>query len=162
MNQKVYQVSEKFIRISIIRRTATFRALRGKELFKGQFPIMKMICENEGCTQKFLADRLLVTPASVALSLKRLAKAGLIKKSADASNLRCNRIYSTDKGRAITQESLKIHEQLDHRTFRGFTEEEMEILNGFFTRIVENLQDETNTEPIFEYADSSAGLPEQE
>lgn len=134
-----WNISEKFIRISVLRGLMVHKALRGKELFKGQFPIMETICENEGCSQKFLSDRLLVSPASIALSIKRLVKAGMIHKETDENNLRCNRIYSTEKGRRTRDEAYEIHMEIHRKTFDGFSPEEKACLESYFDRIIENL-----------------------
>lgn len=142
MEEKNRILSEKFIRIHVLRGLFMHKAMKGKELFKGQYPILAIICENEGCSQKFLADQLMVSPASIALSVKRLCKAGMIHKDVDENNLRCNRIYSTEKGRMLKDHACELHKDLDERSFAGFSEEEKIQMSLFFDRILENLQGE--------------------
>ena len=142
-------LSEKFIRINILRGLMVHKVLKGKELCKGQYPILEVICSNEGCTQKYLADQLMVSPASIALSVKRLIKAGIIRKDVDECNQRCNRVYSTEKGREIRAEACKLYQEIDRRTFEGFSEEEKKQMDLLFTRILENLQSEDSGVSLF-------------
>lgn len=149
MNQLYAELSEKMVRIDVMRRTVMCRELYGKELFKGQFPIMRVICENEGCTQKFLADHLMVTPASIALSVKRLEKSGMIRKATDKTNLRCNKIYSTSKGRETMEMVREMNAALEERMFEGFTEEELLETMELIGRISDNLRNYLNIPPDF-------------
>ena len=142
-------ISDKLIRVNVLRRLLVQKNLRGKNLFKGQFPIMEIICENEGCTQKFLADQLMVSSASIALSIKRLVKAGMIEKTADENNLRCNRIYPTEKGRKSKEEACSVHAEIDQRTYRGFSAEEKAQLDAFLLRMIKNLESETDSVTLY-------------
>ena len=132
--------------IGILRRLQIQKLIRGKEIFKGQFPILEIICCNEGCTQKFIADSLMVSQASIALSVKRLVKAGMIEKTVDENNLRCNRIYPTDKGRAMKEQLAEIHNSVDEMTFKGFSDAEIGTLEKFFSHMIDNLSEDRKGE----------------
>ena len=73
----------------------------GSGLYDGQLPILECLIDCPGSTQIQLAERLAVTPASIAQSTKRLQRAGLIEKRVDENNLRCNRLYATESGAAV-------------------------------------------------------------
>ena len=146
MNNSYRSLGGKLFTIGILRRLQMQKLIHGKEIFKGQFPILQIICENEGCTQKFIADSLMVSQASIALSVKRLCKAGLIEKTSDESNLRCNRIFATEKGRVITEELAAKHDEADENTFKGFSEEELKTIDGIFSRIIDNLSEDRKGE----------------
>ena len=78
--------------------------LAGYGLHFGQPRILFTIDEMTGATQKELAKRLQITPASLAMSLKRLQKAGFLDKDVNGKDLRCNKICLTPKGRqAVTR-----------------------------------------------------------
>jgi len=149
MEEKNKILSEKFLRINVLRGLMVHKVLKGKELCKGQYPILEVISENEGCTQKYLADQLMVSPASIALSVKRLMKAGILKKDIDETNQRCHRVYLTEKGREVRKEACKLHQEIDRKTFDGFTPEEKDQLEEYFMRILNNLQGEDSGLSLF-------------
>ncbi len=146
MANRYRSLGGKLITIGILHRLQIQKLIRGKEIFKGQFPILEIICMNEGCTQKFIADSLMVSQASIALSVKRLAKAGMIEKTVDEQNLRCNRIYATEKGRAMKEELSAMHDSVDEMSFKGFTDEEIAMIDSLFTRMIHNLSEDRKGE----------------
>lgn len=118
------------------------QGLQGKGIYDRQFPILNYIAKNEGCTQVDIAKALYISPASVAISTKRLQKAGLIQKEVDENSLRKNRVTVTEEGREIIQQCRQIFAQLDNMMFRGFAEDDMEALKGLLARMVYNLAGE--------------------
>lgn len=104
-----------------------------------QMPMIEYISEHEGCSQQQIADGLRVTPASVALSVKRLCKAGLIIKKADADNMRCNKVFITEHCRSEMQSAKAELDKADAKTFAGFSHEELNTLDEYVSRILRNL-----------------------
>lgn len=113
-------------------------------LYPGQTRILHFIAEYNGSTQNELADLLGVTPPSIAVSIKRMQKAGLVEKAADDADMRINRIYVTEKGKKIHIESMSDFMMCDDRLLKGFTPEEIERLGEYLTRIEANLKDAGN------------------
>lgn len=121
-------------------------------VYFGQPPILEYLSKNESCTQKELADHLSVSPPSVAMSIKRMQKAGLVDKSADSSDLRYNRISLTEKGREMSVCCQKEFHKIDSRMFEGFSEPEIEQLCGYITRMTNNLNtDNISGRDVFEF-----------
>lgn len=87
-----------------------------------------------------IAEELLVTPASVALSTKRLEKAGLIEKKVDENNLRCKKIYITEKGRRLSAQCRKVFDDFDKQVFGDFNDEEFQYLKEILDKILLNLE----------------------
>lgn len=87
---------------------------------------------NPGCTQVQVADHLRVSPASIALSTKRLQKAGYLTKEVDAENLRCKRLYISEEGQRVCAMCRERLDQIDAVAFQGFSEEELEAFFLFF------------------------------
>lgn len=108
-------------------------------LHPSQLPILEALSHNPGCTQQELADCLRVTPASVALSTKRLEKAGLIEKRADKTDRRRNRLCITEKGRQLSLEHRRRMDALDADMLQSFSEEEMQQLCTLLDRMIETL-----------------------
>jgi len=109
-----------------------------------QLPILEFIIENDGCTQKVIADKMQVSPPSVATSTKRLQKAGLIEKKVDKNNLRCNRLSATELGKEMTENRRRQRDCTDELMLKGFSQEEMEQLSKLLDKAIVNLN---NGEP---------------
>lgn len=118
-------------------------------LYFGQFPILDYIRTHNGCTQSELSESLAVTPASIALSTKRLQKSGLLKKVADQSNLRRNKLYLTDDGIRAVENHLKIFSEFDRKAFKDFKEEELLIFKDYLDRVTMNITGEDTNEVNF-------------
>jgi DNA-binding MarR family transcriptional regulator len=110
-------------------------------LHSGQLRILHTISVMNGATQKELADRLNITPASLAVSVKRMQKAGIVEKVADQTDLRNNRIYATEKGRRIQTDSLAEFIAFDNSLLEGFSPEEFRQLDDYLLRIQNNMKE---------------------
>lgn len=85
-------------RLHKLRAAATRQALARYGLHIGQPGILRFIMRNPGCTQREIADNARVTAASVAASVKRLEKAGMLNRRGDTADTRCNRVFITPLG----------------------------------------------------------------
>ncbi len=113
----------------------------GEDLHKGQFPVLLFVEKNSGCTQVELANGLRVSPASVAVSTKRLEKAGFLKREQDESNMRCNRLYLTEKAQIMMDDGKKRMRWFEHEAFSKLSAEEFKALNELFDKVLFNLTD---------------------
>lgn len=89
-------------------------------------------------SQNRLAEAMQVTPASVARSLKGLDRDGYIARSGGADS-RCNETVITDRGEAMLSRSLSLFQELDARCYEGFSDGELDQLQGLLGRMLENL-----------------------
>lgn len=108
-------------------------------LYRGQPPILFILWEEDGRTQKEIADRLHLKPATITDGLKRMEKVGLIERRPDPEDRRVTRVYLTDKGRELqaqVEEKLRV---LNEEAFRGFTQNEKVLLRRFLLQIKDNL-----------------------
>ena len=140
MSNERHEIVQRIIKLSVLHRVLLRAASSESPVYPGQLPILFYAMEHEGCSQKEIADHMHVSPASVALSTKRLQKAGMLKKTADEDDLRCNRISITKAGREAVQLSIAQHDHLDEKMTRGFNAEELEVLRRFIDRLIDNLQ----------------------
>ena len=74
------------------------RTLNKYGLYPGQPPVLFAIRDAEKPTQNELAEKLALSKASVGVSLRRLEKAGFVKRVPDKKDTRCNRVMLTKKG----------------------------------------------------------------
>lgn len=109
----------------------------------GHPPILFMLrneANNMVASQKDIADRLGVSTPTVAISIKRMEKAGLVRKVIDESDLRRNMITLTEKGMKFINESTAVFEAIDKGMLKGLSQEEQEQLKTLFLRIISNLE----------------------
>ena len=120
---------------------AKFSKLAEKEnIFPGQLPILVFISQNNGCTQKNIADVLNFRAASITDSLKRMEKAGLIIRKQDNKDLRVIRVFITESGIKHMQIGIKISYRMEECYFKGFSEEEKAMCLAFVKRMCRNLE----------------------
>lgn len=98
-------------------------------------------CQKRGekPSQRELADLLHVTPATIATSLKSLERNGYVVREIDPADSRRNLISITPKALAAMDEAHKVFDRVDEAMFAGFTEEEVEQINRYHRRMLENL-----------------------
>lgn len=133
------ELSHSFIKLECVKRFTMHNMLKDSGVYFGQPPILDFLEKNGVCTQNELAKALEVSPASIAVSVKRMQKNGVVEKIADDNDLRCNRISLTEKGRELTREMHRKFDQIDKIMFTDFDENELATLKEYLDRIYNNL-----------------------
>lgn len=108
-------------------------------IYFGQPPILEYIAQNPDSTQKEIADFLGVTPPSVATSVKRMEKSGLLMRVADKSDARRNNLQITLKGMELLRLAHAAFDEIDAVSLKDFTDEELDTLINFIKRMNSNL-----------------------
>ena len=140
MENRQKNVSKKLHDLEFCRHYAVRRALKDSGVYFGQPPILDYLANNGTGTQNDIAKALYVSPASVSVSLRRMQKAGLIEKAADETDLRCNRMSLSEKGREQHEYIHGCFEEIDRKLYAGFSDEELATLETMLTRLCENLK----------------------
>ena len=93
-------------------------------------------------SQKDLAKHFDISPAAVAVTLKKLESDGYIEreKCASSSDSRFNEIKITERGRDAALQSRKYFQHVDSEAFRDFTAEELEAFTSLLERMQDNLK----------------------
>ena len=133
------EIIHRFNRTHLLHRIYTGRAAQNHCLYFGQLAILEYIIKNENCTQRELSEAIGVTPPSIATSIKRMSKAGLIEKNDDEIDSRINRINITPLGQEIAEKCRKDFDKVDEKMFQGFSPEECDALAGYLDRLMINL-----------------------
>ena len=102
----------------------------------------------EGISQKEISQALRISPPTVAVSIKRLEKAGIIERRADGKDQRLSRIFLTEKGRAVTGKVRECIKEKEKALFKGFSESEVCLLRRFFLQMIQNLEEDDNEKDI--------------
>ena len=142
MKIKLKEIIGRLYKLDILRRGCIQEATADIGLYFGQLPILEYVIEHDRCTQKEIADAIHVTPASVAISTKRMQKAGLLEKTVSDQNLRSNQLAVTPKGRELSRRYRSKFDEVDQKMFAGFQEFELEQLSAYLDRLIMNISNE--------------------
>ncbi|APO65844.1 MarR family transcriptional regulator protein [Rhizobium gallicum] len=104
----------------------------------GQFPILLELWAEDGLTQKQLLERVDIEQATMANTLARMARDGLIERRPHPSDKRAQLIFLTPNARAIEDEAVKIAREADLALFQGFKTFERELMLEYIRRLLEN------------------------
>ncbi|NBJ93171.1 MarR family winged helix-turn-helix transcriptional regulator [Parablautia muri] len=125
------QVDQSFKRVADKRVTDT-------GLYRSQHRMLMILGKHPDCSQTELAEMLDISPAAVAVTLKKLEKAGYISRQCNVEDNRINHVIMTEKGKKAIDISLVYFKEIENALLMGFSKEEMELLEGFFLRIIKN------------------------
>lgn len=134
-----YKIARKMNKLNILHRIYIYKEASKNGLYFGQPPILEYVRDHDQCTQCELADFMQVSPPSIATSVKRMQKAGLLEKAMDQSDLRYNRISITEKGKELVRKCRQDFDKIDSQLFLGFREQECEQLCEYLDRMIENM-----------------------
>ena len=139
------ELVHQLISISLVHRCRITKSARKAGLYYGQPMILEFITNHDRCTQKELAKGLHISAPSVATSLKRLEKAGMVNRIPDESDTRKKLLAVTENGREALRKFRKICDETDNTMFSGFSNEECEILRQLLQRLYTNLDADSLT-----------------
>lgn len=103
--------------------------------------LMHLYHSKETPSQKDIADRFNISPAAVAVSLKKLENEGYISRNTCENDNRYNEITITEKGKQVVDISKEILDRLDERSFGKLSDEEKETLGKLLDKIIDNLKE---------------------
>lgn len=114
----------------------------------GQCALINILDKNDGRTQREIAECMHIKPPTVAVSVKRLEKIGLVEKKNDEFDMRKTRIYITEKGKELAKEIQEINVKIKEQLFNDFTEDELCMLEKLYKHMLENLEKAGNEEKL--------------
>ncbi|MCM2291646.1 MarR family transcriptional regulator [Allorhizobium sp. BGMRC 0089] len=104
----------------------------------GQFPVLVELWQENGLTQKQLLERIDVEQATMANTLKRMQRDGLIERQPHPGDRRAQCIFLTEKAIGLKQQAFAAIEDVDSRIFAGFRRFEKELMLEFIRQALEN------------------------
>ena len=130
----------KMIRANRLHRSLAEKRNREADIHRNQQHILLYLSKSETPpSQKELAAVFEVTPAAIAMSLKKMEQKGLIERVPSPDDTRVNLITVSDKGKAIMESSRRFFEQTDLAMIEGLTREEFEVISGALDKFIDNL-----------------------
>lgn len=109
------------------------------QVYRAQHQVLMGIAREPYASQTEIAERMEISPAALAVSLKKLEKGGYIRRNSDATDERKKRLEMTELGERVVSESKKMFQEVEKQMFQGFSQAEMEQLADYMDRMLENL-----------------------
>ena len=126
-------------RMMLLRRGIMHHMLTRFGLHPGQPEMLCYVQQHPGCTQREMAQDAGVSAASIAASFKRMENNGLIRRRSDTADLRCNRVYITERGESALQACMSEVTALNDCMLKDLAPEDLEVFLRCLERITENL-----------------------
>ncbi|NOU92099.1 MarR family transcriptional regulator [Paenibacillus sp. LMG 31456] len=129
-----------FMRVLRTHRHTMHSLLQDQEVYPGQPPLLFALSKQDGQSQKELAERLHIKPATITVMLNRTEKNGLVERRPDEKDQRISRVYLTDKGREAHEEVRNAFKIMEAQCFENFTDEDQELLRRLLMQMYDNLK----------------------
>jgi len=104
----------------------------------GQFPVLVELWNEDGITQRELLDRLDIEQATLANTLSRMERDGLVERRPHPRDRRATCIYLTERARAIEEPALAAARDADQELFKGFRRFEKELMLEYIRWAIDN------------------------
>lgn len=139
MNELKKQLNDELNLMHIRKRYLIDKRLDEKEIYFGQPPILCFLRESPGATQKDIAEALHISPPSIAVSVKRMEKSGLICRETDKNDARRNNLFLTEKGVEQDDFARATFDSIDETLLSNLTDEEIECVLKVIKKMNGNL-----------------------
>ncbi len=100
--------------------------------------ILLALHENGQCSQKHLAERCRLDPASLTRQLQAMQGLDWIEREVDAQDNRLTNVMLTRAGQAVVNDALPRREAFFEETLRGLSAKEISTLNHVLSVLEEN------------------------
>jgi DNA-binding MarR family transcriptional regulator len=104
----------------------------------GQFPILIELWNEDGLTQRQLLDRVDIEQATLANTLARMERDGLVMRKPHPNDRRAQIIELTAKARDLAPHAIEAAREADDLLFSGFRQFEKELMLEYMRRAIDN------------------------
>ncbi|UWQ04128.1 MarR family winged helix-turn-helix transcriptional regulator [Aliiroseovarius crassostreae] len=119
--------------------------IRDLGLSVGQFPILLELWAQDGQSQKELVQKLDLEQATVANTLNRMERDGLLRRMKDPSDGRAQRIWLTDQAKALRDPAYAAANAVNAQALSGLSEDEQAQFLALTQRVVTRLRGTSET-----------------
>jgi DNA-binding MarR family transcriptional regulator len=109
------------------------------DLTLSQAAVLHQLWHKDGLTQKEIQENLSLRGASVSGLVDTLLKKGLIARRQDQEDARYKRLYFSDEGRRLEEQTMKIILEVEDFISTGFSEDEKVIAVCWLKKLYNNL-----------------------
>jgi len=114
--------------------------IRPLGLAPAQFMCLLELWEDDGITQKALRHRLDVEQATMANTLKRMERDGLIVRRPDPADQRAQRIHLTDRARALRDDAIAAAGAQNRASVANLTEDERAQFVALMQKVIATMR----------------------
>ena len=116
-------------------------AERGIDAFNGaQGRILYVLWQGDNVPISELSRQTGLAMTTLTSMLDRMEVAGLVRRDRDAKDRRRVRIVLTDKARELERDFDEVSTEMNAIHYEGFTDEEVEQLEGYLERVLANIE----------------------
>lgn len=128
----------------------SYKVVSDKGIHPGQAALLELVGNEEGLSQKEIAKKLNIQPPTVAVSIRRMEKAGWLTREIDADDKRISRVFITEAGSRIVKEVNFTAKEMDKIVFSGISETEKCLLRRILIQLIQNLRETIDEKEINE------------
>src|ERR671931_2624587 len=106
----------------------------------GQWKVIVMLVNQNGLTQKEIANRLGLEGPTLIPIIDKMEKDGLVVRRVDSSDRRNNRIYRTEKADALWDRKVECATKVTQISIKDISEDNVSIMRNALEKIWQNLR----------------------
>ena len=106
----------------------------------GQWKVLVMLVDQNGLTQKEIADRLGLEGATLIPILDRMEKDKLVVRKVDPADRRNNKIYRTEMADVLWDKMIQCASNIKEISLKGIPDENIKIMKDVLEKIWQNLR----------------------
>ena len=116
--------------------------IRPLGLTTGTFPALLELWEDDGLTQKELVERLDIEQATMANTLRRMERDGLVRRHPHPVDGRARQVWLTPKARSLRDDALASATAQNEAALAGLAPDERELFIQFMTSTIDRMRSE--------------------
>lgn len=117
------------------------RRLKVHDVTISQWAMLKQIWQQEGRSQVELQELLGLDGATITGLVQRMVNLDLIQRKPDSNDRRVQRVFLTDRGRALEQITKTFEETVNSRALKGFSSDERSFFIRLLIRALQNCEE---------------------
>ena len=126
-------------RVALIHRIRISEYLSEHNLYVGQEMLLKCLWNQDGLSQKEIADLMGIQAATATLMVIRMERSGFVVRKTDPEDQRVSLVYLTDLGRSLQSAVEEGWIAIEQQILEGFSLEERLLLRRYLEQIYKNL-----------------------
>ena len=131
-------ISLSLVRLCKVQRQQAEERCQKIGLHTGQELVIFRLLEQDGLSQSQLATKIGVEIGTIAKTVQRMEKEGVLIRRQDAEDARISRVYLTEKGRSLGEPALHIWNDIDAYLVQGMSQAEQLLFRRLIVQAAAN------------------------
>jgi DNA-binding MarR family transcriptional regulator len=110
-------------------------------LTTAQLGALYYVASNDGASLSDVANLLDMNKSAVTAQVRRLERAGVLRREPNPDDARGSRLFLTEHGKDVRTESVAVIRRLTAEVMHGFSEAERDVIFRFLNSVVERYGD---------------------